>query len=285
MSDTQFLKDNLKGSVPTEISNEVIRNIVNKSVAFQICRHTPMKSDKKIVPTLSDTGKAYWVEEGENIGTSVHGWEYPELEAKKLAVIIPCTKEKVEDSVLNVMEEIKEGISDAFVKSIDSAIFFGTDSPFDTNIAGSVEVGAQITDTGKIDLDISKAMSKVEGNDLVVNGIVAPNSIKGTLRDLRDSNGNAVVVPGGVSGTQIYNTPIYIPTSRAWNGSKANCIAGDFTKALIGTRDNVSYEVLDQATVGGVNLAEKDLIAIKCTMRFGFKVVQPKAFSLVKPRG
>ena len=138
MSDTQFIKDNLKGSVPTEIAKEVIKNIVSQSTAFKVCKHVPMSSDKKVLPMLSDTGSAYWTEEGEEIQTSIHGWEYPELEAKKLAVIIPFTKEKYEDSVISVMEEIKQGISDAFTKSIDSAIFFGTNTPFDTNIVGSV---------------------------------------------------------------------------------------------------------------------------------------------------
>ena len=105
-SDTQFIKNNLKGSVPKEVAKEVIKNIVSQSTAFQVCKHTPMKSDSKILPMLSDTGSAYWTDEGEEISTSIHGWEYPELEAKKLAVIIPFTKEKMEDSVVNVMEEI-----------------------------------------------------------------------------------------------------------------------------------------------------------------------------------
>lgn len=284
MSDTQFIKDNLKGSVPTEIAKEVIKNIVSQSTAFKVCKHVPMSSDKKVLPMLSDTGSAYWTEEGEEIQTSIHGWEYPELEAKKLAVIIPFTKEKYEDSVMNVMEEIKQGISDAFTKSIDSAIFFGTNTPFDTNIVGSVLEGSKIENSGKLDMDISEAMSKIEANDLVVNGIIAPNGVKATLRTLRDSNGNALVIPGGVTGTQIYNTPIHIPTSKVWDNLKASSIVGDFNRAVIGTRSGITYEVLDQATVGGINLAERDLLAIKCTIRFGFKVVDPKAFALIKPQ-
>ena len=282
--DTQFLKDNLKGSVPTEIASEVVKNIVTQSTVFNICKHVPMKSDKKVIPVLSDTGKAYWTDEGEEIQTSIHGWEYPELEAKKLAVIIPFTKEKYEDSVMNVMEEIKQGIADAFTRSIDSAILFGTNSPFTSNIAASITEGSQITNTSRLDIDISDAMSKVEENDITVNSIVAPTSIKGALRTLRDSNGNALVVTGGTSGTQLYNTPIHIPASNVWDKTKASVLLGDFTKAIIGTRSDITYEVLDQATVGGINLAERDLLAIKCTMRFGFNVIDPKAFSLVKPQ-
>lgn len=292
MADTQFLKDNLKGSVPTEIASEVVKNIVNQSTVFNICKHVPMKSDKKVIPVLSDTGKAYWVEEGTEIGTSIQGWEYPELEAKKLAVIIPFTKEKYEDSVMNVMEEIKQGIADAFTRAIDSAVLFGTNSPFATNIAAAVLEGSQITNTGKLDIDISDAMSKVEENDLIVNSIVGPTSIKGTLRNLRDSNGNAIAVTGGITGAtnpgtsdvQVYNTPVHIPVTSVWDKTKASILLGDFTRAMIGTRSGITYEVLDQATVGGINLAERDLLAVKCTMRFGFNVIDPKAFALVKPQ-
>ena len=282
MSDTTMLKDNLKGSVPGEVARELIKDVVTQSIAFQICRHVPMASDSKTLPVLTDTGSAYWTEESEAIQTSVMGFDYPTLKAKKLAVIVPTTKEKLADSVLNVLEEIRTGISDAFVKSIDSAILFGTDSPFDNNLVDVAEPNKVIS-TGSFDADISSAMGKVEDADLTVNGIVTSNKSRQILRDLRDSNGNAMVIPDGVGKESIYNTPIYIPTSRAWNHTKAQSIVGDFKKAVIGTREGITYEILDQATVGEINLAERDMIAVKCTMRFGFEVVNKKAFSKVVP--
>ena len=127
-------------------------------------------------------------------------------------------------------------------------------------------------------------MGLVEDNDLSVSAVITHNGMKKTFRDLRDSNGNAIVVPGGVTSSQIYNTPIYIPTSKAWSKEKAEIILGDFTKAVIGTRDNIEYEILKEATVGELNLAEQDLIAVKCTLRFGFNVVDTKAFSKVVPQ-
>ncbi|GAA0860185.1 hypothetical protein GCM10008916_25400 [Clostridium nitritogenes] len=281
-TDTILLKDNLKGSVPVEISNELVKDIVKESIAFTICKHVPMKSDAKVLPVLTDTGTAYWTEEGEDIETSVMGFDYPQLKAKKLAVIIPLTKEKLKDSTLNVLEEIKEGIKDAFVKAIDSAVFFGTSSPFANNICDIAE-GNKVTVSNKFDIDISKAMGLVEDNDLSVDSIITHNGVKRTLRELRDSNGNSLVLNGGASGTQIYETPIYIPVSKVWNKSKAESLLGNFKKAVIGTREDIHYEILDQATVGGLNLAEKDLIAVKCTMRMGFEVVNKKAFSKIVP--
>lgn len=281
-TDTTLLKDNLAGSVPTEVSNELIKSIVNQSTAFTVCRHVPMKGQKKVLPVLTDTGSAYWTGEGEKIGTSIMAFDYPELEAQKLAVIIPVTKEKMNDSTLNVLEEIKEGIADAFSRAIDKAVFFGDSSPFKNNLL-KISESKKIAATDKFDIDISGAMGKVEDDDYTVNAIVTHNGMKKTFRELRDGNGNAVVVPGGVSGSQIYQTPIYIPQSKAWDKSRAEVILGDFTKAVIGTREGIEYEILKEATVGEINLAEHDLIAVKCTMRFGFEVVDGKAFSQVAP--
>ena len=88
MSDTGFLMDNLTGSVPVEVAGELIKQIVDQSTAFSICKHVPMQSAKKVLPVLTDTGSAFWTGEGEKIQTSVMGFDYPELEAKKLAVIL-----------------------------------------------------------------------------------------------------------------------------------------------------------------------------------------------------
>lgn len=282
MADTTILKDNLVGSVPTEVSNELIKSIVKQSTAFTICRHVPMKGQKKVLPVLTDTGSAYWTGEGEKISTSIMAFDYPELEAQKLAVIIPCTKEKLNDSTLNVLEEIKEGIADAFSRAIDKAVFFGDSSPFKSNLF-TISEDKKIETTNKIDIDISGAMGKVEDDDYTVNAIVTHNGMKKKFRELRDGNGNAIVIPGGVSGSQIYQTPIFIPQSKAWDKTRAEVILGDFTKAVIGTREGIEYEILKEATVGEINLAEQDLIAVKCTMRFGFAIVDNKAFSKVVP--
>lgn len=284
MSDLKFLKDNLSGSVPTEIANSLIKNLVSESVAFNVCRHETMTSDKKVLPMLTDEGTAHWVGEGEKIGTSMPTFEYPTLHAKKLAVIIPFTKEKLHDSTISVIGELESAIKDAFIKAIDKAVFFGTNSPFTTNIITEASKDNAVDGTAKIDLDISEAMSKVEANDLAVNAIITHNGMKHTMRTLRDSSGNALVVPGGASGSQIYNTNIFYPANKSWDKEKADILLGDFNRAVIGTREGIEYEILKEATVGGVNLAEQDLVAIKCTMRFGFVVVDSKAFSVVKPK-
>ena len=283
MADTSFLKDNLVGAVPVEVSSELIKQIVDQSTAFEVCKHVPMTSAKKVLPVLTDTGSAFWTGEGEKIKTSVMGFDYPELEAKKLAVIIPVTREKMADTVINVLAELKEGIADAFCRTIDSAVFFGKATPFKHNLFDLAE-SKRVVATDKIDFDISESMGKVEDDEYSVTSIVTHNGMKKIFRNLRDTNGNALVIPGGISGSQIYQTPIFVPQAKAWDKTKAEVILGDFTKAVIGTREDITYEILKEATVGGINLAEQDLIAVKCTMRFGFEVINAKAFSKIVPK-
>ena len=59
---------------------------------------------------------AYWVGETERIKTSVAKWIFPELVAKKIGVIIPVSREKLEDTTIDVFSAIKPYVAEAFYK-------------------------------------------------------------------------------------------------------------------------------------------------------------------------
>ena len=274
-----YLKDNLAGAVPVEIAKEVIKNIINQASIFKVCRHESMISDTQKLPRLTESGSASWVGEGEAINTTMPKFEYPVLKANKLAVIVPVTREKIDDTIINVIGEVESAIVDAFSKAIDLACIFGTDSPFDTNLITSI--GTQkITSTNNLDSDISDAMGLVEDNKYNCSNILMGTSQKKVLRALANDN----KYKGAITLSSAYDTPIeYV---RNWDNTKALAITGDFSKAVIGTRKNIDYEILREATIktsdgDTINLAQHDLIGIKAVMRLGFLVVDPKAFSMV----
>lgn len=292
-----YLKDELKGFVPTEQSKEIIKNVAQNSVLMKLSNVQSMKSDTKIFNVLTDGAGAYWVGEGERIQTSKATWIHPEMKAKKLAVIIPVTKEKLEDTTISVFNELKEVIGEAFYKAIDSAGIFGTNSPFTKNVlksatdAGNI-IQIETNGAGKIDLDVSDAMALVEEEDLDVTSFIARKGIKNTLRKLRDANGNQLYVDG-VNGGEFYNNPIEFAQKGVWDKTKAEIIGGDFKKySLVGIRDGISYEILTEATLQGtvdddnkpLSLAEQDMIAIKATMRLGYLPVKDEAFCAIVPK-
>ena len=131
-------------------------------------------------------------------------------------------------------------------------------------------------------------MELVEDAGLDVNGFAAHYGVKNRLRKLRDANGNALYVPG-VDQNEFYSSPIEISRNGAWDKEKAEIVAGDWSKSLVGIRDGIEYEILKEATLQGtldadgkpISLAEQDMVAIKATMRLGFLPVKDEAFAIL----
>ncbi|GEQ21124.1 hypothetical protein CBU02nite_16300 [Clostridium butyricum] len=278
MADTTFLKDNLAGTVPVEICKEIMKNIIDQASILKVSKKISMTSDTMVIPKLIGTGSAAWVNEGEEIGTTLPTFDYPKLKAKKLAIIVPVTREKINDSVSNVIGEVKQAISDMFASAIDLACIFGTETPFDTNLITSIGEN-KITSTSALNTDLSDAMGLVEDNKYNCNNILMGTTQKKVLRALANDN----KYKGAITLSSAYDTPIeYV---RNWNDTKSLVITGDFTRSIVGTRENMEYEILKEATIKSgadtINLAQRDMIGIKCTMRMAYLVADSKAFSMV----
>lgn len=276
--DNLFLKDNLAGDVPVEISREIMKNIIEQASILKVSKRIPMSSDTMVIPKLASTGSAAWINEGEEIGTTLPTFEYPQLKAKKLAVIVPVTREKINDSVANVINEVKQAITDMFARAIDLACIFGVNSPFETNIVASIGAN-KVEAPSKIYTGLSDAMGLVEENNYVCSNILTSTRLKKVLRELADDNAHK----GAITLTSAYDTPIeYV---RNWGDTDNLFITGDFSRSIVGTRENMKYEILKEASIKNgseiINLAQRDLIGIKCTLRMAYLVADAKAFSMV----
>lgn len=287
-----YLKDELQGFVPTEKAEEIIKAVARGSSILRLSKVEQMKSETKKFPVMVDGPGAYWVGETERIKTSKAQWIFPEMIAKKMAIIIPVTKEKMNDTTIDVFGEMTPAIAEAFYKAIDAAALFGTDSPWAKNIYKSAtDVGnVVVRGTNKtLDLDVSDAMAGIE-EDGDVNGFAAYNGVKNDLRKLRDSNGNQLYADG-VNQKEFYSNPIEFVRKGAWDKEKAIIVAADWSKSLVGIREGIEYEILREATLQNVtmndgkplSLAENDMIGIKATMRLGFLPIKDEAFAVVVP--
>ena len=252
-----------------------------------------MTSDTKQFRVMTEGPGAYWVGETERIKTDKATWIFPEIKAHKIGVIIPVTKEKLNDATIDVFKELQPHIAEAIAKTFDIACLFGTASPFEKNIYG-VAHGAgneiELGTNGALDLDISDTMALVEDSGEDVNGFAASYKMKNRLRKLRNADGDQLYVPG-VDQNQLYNNPIEFVRNGGWDDTKAIAIAGNWNYAIVGVRAEIEYEILKEATLQNVtmsdgkplSLAENDMIAIKATARFGFLPVKEDAFALLIP--
>lgn len=293
MADNLFLKDNLTGFVPVEQATEIMKDVARGSSILRLSKVESMESDTKKIPVMTDGPGAYWVGESERIQTSVATWIFPEMNAKKLAVIIPVTKEKLNDTTINVFAELRPAIAEAFYTAIDAACLFGINSPFAKNIFDVAQDAGNVIATGtnpKLDLDISDVMALVEDSGLDINGFAAHYGIRNALRKLRDDTG-APLFAVGTNQTELYNNPIEFVRNGAWDKAKAELIAANWNYSLVGIRQGIEYEILREATLQSVtmgdgkplSLSENDMIAIKATMRIGFLPIKDEAFAALIP--
>ena len=289
----EYMKDELEGFVPKEQAAEIIKKVARGSSVMRLSKLENMTSETKKFPVMTSGAGAYWVGEGKRISTSGATWIFPEVKAKKLAVIIPVTKEKLEDSTIDVFTELQDSIAEAFYQTFDKAAIFGKNSPFATSILGSIDsVGAEVVDNSSVNLDLSASdvMAKVEDAGYEVDGWAASIGLKNRLRKLRDSSGAPIYVDG-TDQTELYNQPIEFVRNGAWDKDKALAIAGEWKYSIVGVRDGISYEILKEATLQGtldadgkpLSLAEQDMVAIKATMRIGYLCVKPEAFAALIP--
>ncbi len=285
-----YLKDELTGFVPVEQAKDIIKMVTRGSSILRMSNVQEMKSDKKKFNVLTDGPGAYWVGEGERIQTSGAAWIHPVIEAKKLAVIIPVTREKLEDTTISVFEELKPQIAEAFYTAIDAACLFGKNSPFATNLMQAIENHKMIVvDNTNIDIAVSDAMALVEENGYDPAGFIGRIGVKNSLRKLRDANGSPAYV-NGTNGGELYAQPIEFVRNGAWDSTKADLITGEFKYSIVGMRAGIKYEILTEATLQNtldadgkpLSLAEQDMVAIKATMRLGYLVVKDDAFAAYK---
>lgn len=126
-------------------------------------------------------------------------------------------------------------------------------------------------------------MSLVEASGYKVTGFYADSTLEAKFRNLRDKNNQLLYTPGLTSEipVSLVGRPMVYDETGIFDATKALLIAGDFSKAVYSIRQDITYKVLDQAIIqntdGSIayNLAQQDMVALRCVMRLGVQVANP----------
>ncbi len=292
--DTTTMQDAKNGYVPINLSDEIITDVKTGSAIMKLARAKAMTKPREEFTFMSGVG-AYWVEEGNKIETSKPTWLKGNIEAHKMAVIIPTTKENLKYSVTNFFELMRSEIAEAFYKKFDQSVMFGNDSPFPQSLIGSALLAKQnVTETADKYEDISKAMEFLEDNDLDANGIAAPRSQRRKYRSTKDANGNPIFTNAhDNSPADLLGLPISWTPKGSWDTTKANEFVANWDDVYYGILDGIEYSILTEATLTSikdengdpVNLAERDMVAIKATFSPAFMVLRDESVAVVAPTG
>lgn len=268
---------------------EIIKPGVAGSAALDSFRTIPMSKGTARMPVLSALPTAGWVSESATAPAGVKPttkveWENKELIAEELAVIVPVHENLLDDTDYDIWGEVSPLVRAEFGRLLDLAVFFGTGKPATWTdpalVPGAIAAGNVVeAGTGR-DLaeDFNQAFGLVEDDEFDVNAAFTGRFLRTSLRGLRDDTGQPIYLDalrsdGGTAS--IYGQDLHYVGNRAWNREAATALVGDASKAVLGIRQDVQVKLLTEATVGGINLAERDMVAL----RFKFRVAFATAFS------
>lgn len=293
-SDAKIIaRTNAEALIPVETSTEIIKEVPKSSAALQLFKQLPnMSAKQKTLPIASTLPTAYFLNGDTDMKKTTNAeWDKLTLTAEEIAVIVPIPEAVFDDSQYSMWDEIKPQIVEAFGVAIDEAVFFGVNKPSSYPEAivtqaiakkNTVEIGTNEDIAGDI-IGENGVMAKVEAAGYKVTGFYADSTLEAKFRNLRDKNNQLLYTPGLTSETPVslVGRPMMYDETGIFDTTKAFLIAGDFTKAVYSIRQDITYKVLDQAVIQNTdgtiayNLAQQDMVALRCVMRLGVQIAAP----------
>ena len=275
----------LQGLIPVEMATEILRDVADNSAVMQLGNMIPMDTPTKEFPVELTQAGAYWVGEGQKITIDEASWATVKMEAKKLAVIVPATREALEDGSINVLEEVKRQIAEAFAKKFDAAALFGTDSPWGSGksiVEYAKSNGKNIAATTNVIKDLSDVMGVLEAEEIEPNAFVSTRALKAELRNAENNAGYSIFEDKTKDApARLHGNPLMF--TKNFDKSAAKVITGDFDKLYFGILDDIEYKISTEGTVGNINLFEQDMVAVRATMRVAYLAIKDDAFSVITP--
>lgn len=250
------------------------------------------------MPVMLTKPHAGWVGESATADEGVKPtaqvtWGNKQLVAEELAVIVPVHENVLDDATEDVLAEIVKSGGEAIGWALDAAVFFGIGKPAtwaSNDLYASAVAGGNVFTVG----------AAVDGEDIsgqILNAADAlsdryePTTILGKrglrfkLSNQRGTDGHPVfqpnlnVAPGTASGL-VHGLDSYWVTGTVddgsgnevpvWDPADATALLVDRDRVRIGVRQDITVKFLDQATVGGINLAARDMVALRFKARFAY---------------
>jgi HK97 family phage major capsid protein len=296
---TTFISEtNATSLMPAPLANEVITAATQRSIALQLMKRLPnMVSSTEKMPVLNALATAYFVN-----GTAAHdpdtapNWKTPTainwtdktIYAEEIACFVPIAENTLNDSAYNIWGSVRESVLEAIGLQIDQKIFFSSKpNTWPSEILTAAAAAGNTVAFGTYaDLadDVSAVMSMVEADGYMVSGFVAHPSMRGSLRELRDSVGHPLLAPSLVAGTpdMLHGVPIYYMQNGAFNTGTIKMFVGDFKSAVYSIRQDVTWKLFTEASIYDPSngallyaLPQMDMVALRVVMRLGWQVPNP----------
>ncbi len=302
------------GMINTKYVPGIIQEAITASVCMSLMKREPNMSTKtESRPVMSLFPEAYWIdsEAGDPLGegeveaskglleTTSQGWTNATITAAKMGVVVPIPKDTIEDleDGYDLWGEIKPRLVESMARKFDQAVIHGTAKPnafpnaIMTDIAANSMSLAHQAEAAKVDwydeiLGDGGLFSLVEAKGYVVDGTIAPTTMKSKLRGLRSKDG-VPLWSGSNNGQgkttyQLDGVNVTFPENECINSASALMIAGNWKKAFYSWRKDIQFSMNDTATITDsagavkINAFQQEVVLLKAVCRIGWCCPIPK---------
>lgn len=276
--------------IPEEVSKIMLAKATDESATLRLFRQVPVGRAQVRFPVLSALPVGYFVNGDTGLKqTTEINWTNKYLNIEEIATILPVPDNVVADVDANIWDQAMPYLVEAFYRTLDAAVFFGTNAPgtWPTNIsAAALAAGNSLTGNaaataggGLGDIDAAYALLDADGYD--ASAFVASTAWRARLRAARDSTGQKI--DGGRIGGDMKSVdglPIMYPMRGLFPSGSGGVysLVGDWSQFVVGIRQDITMKILDQAVItdntGAIiyNLAQQDMTALRLTFRIGWQV-------------
>lgn len=279
-------RDELATIIQEEYANTLLDAAMSNSVCLQAFRTVDMGTKTQNLPVLATIPEADFVGESATESTGVKPtaqatWANKQLVAEEIAVIIPIHENAVDDATTDVLDELTSHGGAAIGRKLDGAVLFGTDKPASwtsSDLLAAATAASQTVTVGSGTSDLAGAIMQAAGfvdeAGWEPDALLAPRGLRYRLANLRDTQNGPIFLPTlsndpGMTDS-IYGLSGRWVSGRVWDRDEAEVMVADTERVVIGVRQDITVKFLSEATVGGINLAERDMVALRFKARYAY---------------
>lgn len=294
--------------IPEDVSREIIQAVPQSSVVMQLARRLPDIPRRvhrmpvlDVLPTADFVAETGGFAGGNTSGpapahTTEANWVDKYIYAEALSVTVPIPEFVLDDQDYDLWGEIRPRLVEAFgIKFDQTALWAGLDSytkptdwpngiakqAFDASNYVNAGTGADLYEEL---LGENGVWQKVEEDGFFPTGAIAALSFRAKLRGTRGSDGQPIFnrLPGEVMRYEVDGVPCLFPENGSFDTTLGHIIVGDWRQMLYAFRQDITFKILDQATLYDSNgvlqyaLAQQNMVALRATMRVGWVAPNPK---------
>lgn len=281
-------RDDVATLIQEEYSSALLTTAAASSGVLSAFGRVNLGTKVTNLPVLTALPEAEWVGESATDAdgvkpTSKATWGNRQFIVEELAVIVPVHENVLDDADEELLTSITASGGTAMGKKLDEAVIFGKDKP--TTWTSKSLLGAAYDDDavftvsatpGVDDLagSIYQAAESVDDSGADPNVILTRSGLRFALANLRNAQGapiyQATIAANGSMSEAIAGLDASFIKNGAWDRTLATAIVADRSKVLIGVRQDITVKYLTEATVGGINLAERDMVAFRFKARYAY---------------